>query len=160
MREILRRITRTVFLGMRLEKESWSPTRGQMKLLARHYGFRAVVTQSTIYGKFQAWIPIKRPIGGTFSPEQRIIKANNHRSFWHELGHVRIYLWLGKWPYQVLRNMLSVQFPAVIVLAILGILAPIWVAYSFVLATLCCALNEFLANWVGIRLSRHWRGRI
>ncbi len=152
----LRKIARTILLGRRLEKKSWAPTKEQMELIAKHYGYSTIITQGTIYGRFQQLIPIWVTIGGSHLPEGKTIVANNHRSFWHELGHVKTCLWFGTGLYLTLRNLVAAQFPIVVVLTIFGVCTPIWVVRSLALAALCWFADEILANIIGLRLSRRW----
>jgi len=152
----VRTLVKIVMLSRRLEERSWRPTEEQMRMIAKHYGLRAIIVQQSIHARVQQWIPVTVAIGGAFYPSLKSLIASNYRSFWHELGHAAICRRFGTKLYILLRNISAAQFPIVVALAIFGLYSPAYIAYSFSFAFGCWFLEEVLSNVIGLKISHYW----
>lgn len=143
-----------------LERGCWTPTEEQIELIAGRYNFSVILTKWRIYGRIHPWIPVYREIGGRCLYRHNVIICNDQKVAWHELGHAVIYLSLKKWGFRLLCQLISLQFPATIMLSVFGVCAPWWTACSSGFAVFCYILNELMADVIGLRLSRRWAGKV
>lgn len=141
----------------------WLPSEEEMERIAEGYGIEIEIIPSIIRRKLR-FLPIWVKAEGFASYKERLIQVveGDYRIFWHELGHIIMSIILRGWKPTSL-DILSGYFfflIVAVVLSISGFWSPFWIFWLTLIAFVCYVLNELLATWVGLQLSRQWREKI
>jgi hypothetical protein len=135
----------------------WIPTMEEMRRVAAHYGFEVQTAPLPIFAR-PTMAPIYVRVGGYLSMRGRLIVVRNddYRVFWHEIGHIHRLQRLANW----IRSSLMYSIPTLVALSIAGYCGGEWIGValgSFILFTIA---NELVAHFlVGLLRSKEWKGR-